>query len=122
MSERRTVAIIDNDPAILRALGNLLNAHDISTETYASAEAYIEGIAASRATCLVIDIHLGDISGIELRRRLAAAGSRLPIIFMTADDSEPTKKRALDAGCVAYLRKPFPSHHLIGAIEKIEAG
>ena len=60
-------------------------------------------MAASRATCLVIDIHLGGISGIELGRRLAASGSTHAVIFMTAVDNELTRKEAMAAGCIAYL-------------------
>jgi FixJ family two-component response regulator len=119
-ARRKTVAIIDDDPGVLRALESLLHAHDIATEVYASGEDYIERFAASKAICLVLDVHLPGISGLELGRLLAAAGFRPPIIFMTADDSETTKKAAVDAGCIAFLRKPFPSHHLIGPIEDID--
>ena len=59
------------------------------------------------ATCFLLDIHLGGISGMELQRRLAASGSMRPVIFMTANDDEATRKEAMDAGCIAYLHKPF---------------
>jgi FixJ family two-component response regulator len=58
------------------------------------------------------------MSGIDLRHRLTESGSQLPIIFMTAVDDEATHREAMDAGCVAYLRKPFPAKLLIGAIDK----
>ena len=68
--------------------------------------------------CLVLDIHLGGMSGLDLQRRLKELGSQLPIVFVTAIDDEAVHQQAMDAGCVAYLRKPFPAHLLISAIEK----
>jgi FixJ family two-component response regulator len=73
------------------------------------------------ATCLLLDIHLGGISGIELQRRLAASGSKWPVIFMTANDDEATRSQAIDAGCIAYLQKPFEQHVLLNAISKAVA-
>jgi FixJ family two-component response regulator len=73
----------------------------IESRTFAAPEAVLEGI-----------------SGIELQRRLAASGSKCPVIFMTANDDEATRNEAVDAGCVAYLRKPFARHLLLDAIGK----
>src|SRR5262249_16370085 len=67
----------------------------------------------------VFDIHLSGMSGIELRRRLAAAGCAVPVIFMTAFDDEATRQEAMSVGCIAYLNKPFTADLLIGAIDKI---
>jgi FixJ family two-component response regulator len=64
---------------------------------------------------------LGGISGIELQRRLAASGSKCPVIFMTANDDEATRNEAVDAGCIAYLRKPFARQVLLNAIGKAVA-
>ena len=72
--------------------------------------ALLDSGSAHTATCLLLDIHLGGTSGIELQRRLAAAGSKCPVIFMTANDDEATRNKAVDAGCIAYLRKPFARH------------
>jgi FixJ family two-component response regulator len=115
---RQVVAVIDDDPGMLKAIERLLGAKGFDVEAFASAEAFLAGAAASEATCLVLDIHLGGMSGIELRRRLAESGSRLPVVFITALDDEATRKEAMEAGCVAFLRKPFLSHLLIDAIEK----
>ena len=73
------------------------------------------------ATCLLLDIHLGGISGIELQRRLTASGSKWPVIFMTASDDEAARNEAMDVGCIAYLRKPFAQHDLLNAIPKAVA-
>ena len=116
--DKKVVAVVEDDPSMLKGVRRLLNAHGFATEAYASAEAFLERAAASEAGCLVLDINLGGISGIELQRRLAAAGSRLPVIFMTAVDSEGVQREAIEAGCIAYLRKPFPARQLIDAIGK----
>jgi FixJ family two-component response regulator len=68
--------------------------------------------------CLLLDIHLGGISGLELQRWLAASGPKCPIIFMTAMDDDATRRDAADSGCVAYLKKPFAPQLLLDAISK----
>ena len=96
----------------------LLNAYGFATKVFASAEAFLDpAAAAAGADCLGVDIDLGSMSGFELRRRLADRGCAVPIIFMTALDDEATHARALEAGCIAYLLKPFPSRCLIDAVK-----
>ena len=112
----RKVTVIDDDPTMLRAIERLLRAKGFDVETFASAEAFLAG--PGKATCLVLDIHLGGMTGIELRRRLGASGYEPATIFITALDDEATHQEATAAGCVAYLRKPFLAHLLIGAIDK----
>ena len=70
---------------------------------------------------MLLDIHLGGISGIELQRRLAAAGSNCPVIFMTAIDDDATRNGAMEAGCIAYLKKPFAPQLLLDALGKAVA-
>jgi FixJ family two-component response regulator len=116
--QRKVVAIVDDDQTLLKAIDRLLTAHGFATQTFPSAEAFLDRPRSAEAACLVLDIHLGGMSGIELQRRLAAVRSKLPIIFITAVDDEATQQEARDTGCVACLRKPFPADLLIGAIEK----
>ena len=113
---RRVVAVVDDDQDMLRGLQRLLNASGYDTEVFSSGEAFLDGAASSKATCLVLDIHLGGISGIELWRRLSKSGSKLGIIFMTAVDDEAVHLEAMESGCTALLRKPFPARALIDAI------
>ena len=110
----KIVAVVDNDPSMRVSLERLLQARGFETEIFPSAEAFLG--AASAADCLLLDIHLGGMSGFELRRRLSSAGSTLPVIFMTAFDDEATRHEAASLGCVAYLRKPFVGQLLIEAI------
>jgi FixJ family two-component response regulator len=117
LAPQRVVAIIDDDVDILKAICRLLKAHGFRLESFASAEAFLARDSAHELACLVLDIHLGGISGIELQRRLKASGCRLPIIFITAIEDDATRREAMAAGCVAYLRKPFAARLLIDAID-----
>jgi FixJ family two-component response regulator len=115
---QQLVAVVDDDPGMLKSIERLLRAYKFEPAVFRSAEAFLEGRAAGTASCLVLDIHLGGMSGIDLRRRLAAEGSQLPVIFISAVDDEALHEEAIESGCVAYLRKPFLAHLLIGAINK----
>lgn len=115
-TERRDVIIVDDDPGFLNSMVRLLAAHGFNPRTFSSAEALLDSDATATATPMLVDIHLGGISGIELRRRLLASGSDCPVIFMTAIDDDATRKEAINAGCVAYLKKPFAPHLLLDAL------
>jgi FixJ family two-component response regulator len=112
------VCVIDDDASLLRALQRLLVAGGFTVEVFASAEEFLESERARTADCLVLDVHLGGLSGFELHERLVAAGTPLPVIFITAHDDTLTRERARRAGAVEYLRKPFDDVSLIGAIHK----
>ena len=119
MSNRQTIiAIIDDDPGMRGAMGTLLPTLGYGTETFGSAEAFLNAVATSKATCLLVDIQLGDISGLELARKLAADGFKYPIIFMTGLTDECIRSQAAAAGGIAFLTKPFPARLLIDAIYK----
>ena len=111
-------AIVEDDVAMRRSIERLLRASGYDTTAFASAEEFLEGAIGDRAMGLVLDIHLGGMSGIELRRRLAAANSSLPVVFITAYDDEATRREAIAAGCVDYLRKPFDANRLTEALER----
>jgi FixJ family two-component response regulator len=103
---------------MLQGLSRLLSAHGFRVVRYTSAEAFLDNVAECEAACLVVDIHLGGISGIDLKRRLTSSGSDFPVIFMTAADSEATRQAAAETGGVAYLRKPFSAQLLVDAINR----
>jgi FixJ family two-component response regulator len=115
----RTIAVVEDDPSMLQGLSRLLSALGFRVDGFASAESFLDSLAQCEAACLVVDIHLGGISGIDLKRKLVASGNDFPVIFMTAVDSEATRQAAVDAGCVAYLRKPFLSKLLVEAISQV---
>ena len=118
MSKRRkVVGIIEDDSSMSKSLARVLSAHGFATEIYSSAEAYIREAAGSKATCLVIDIQLGGMTGIELRQRLANSGSQLSVVFMSAVADAAVESSALAAGCLAFLHKPFKARQLIDVIK-----
>jgi len=112
------VAIVDDDASMRTSTERLLQARNYATVAFASAEELLGSGAADDAIGLVVDIHLGGMSGIELRRRLAAAGSAIPVVFITAYDDDKTRDEALAAGCVDCLRKPFDADRLVAALER----
>jgi FixJ family two-component response regulator len=117
-TQPRNVIVVDDDSGFLKSVARLLSVHGFEIRTFNSAEALLDSDAARTATSMLLDIHLGGISGIELRRRLTASGSTCPVIFMTAIDDDATRNEALSAGCVAYLKKPFAPHLLLDALGK----
>ncbi|MFW8646260.1 response regulator transcription factor [Rhizobium beringeri] len=115
---RRTVAVVDDDASLRRSLGRLLNAYGFQAEEYTSAEDFLARDPKTAIDCLVLDIDLGGMSGIDLQRRLKAEGTSLPVIFITALETASAKAEAEKVGCVAYLQKQFPGGALIAAINK----
>jgi len=114
--DRGIVAVIDDDLGMRVSLARLLGAFGCYAETFVSAQAFLDAAAKSKARCLVVDIQLGDISGIELVRQLTVKGFKYPVIFITARDDEEVRRQAEAAGCVALLTKPFAAKLLIDAI------
>lgn len=115
---RGTVAVVDDNPSMRRSVERLLNANGFITEGYASAEVFLGNAQTSGIRCLVLDIHLGGMSGIELWHHLKQAGISPPVIFITAVDDEALEQEAVKAGCIAYLQKPFPAESLVAAINR----
>jgi FixJ family two-component response regulator len=119
--KRDVVAVVDDDPAIRKAMETLLSSLGYCAELFASGQAFREAATNSKARCLLVDIQLGDISGIELTRKLLDDGFTFPIIFMTALDDERVKERAAALGCAAYLCKPFSANELVDAMIRAAA-
>jgi FixJ family two-component response regulator len=112
------VAIVEDDAATRESLVRLLRASGYTATAFASAEEFLQSAIVGSAVGLVLDIHLGGMSGIELRRYLSAARSTIPVVFITAHDDEATRVEAFAVGCVDYLQKPFDASRLISALER----
>jgi FixJ family two-component response regulator len=115
--DKFVVAIVDDDPGVLMGLKRVLGASGFITETFNSGEAFLERYKAAEPACVVLDINLGGISGIETRRRLAARGAEIPVIYMSALDDATIRKEAAASGCAAFLRKPFSGSVLVDTIQ-----
>jgi FixJ family two-component response regulator len=108
----------EDDASMRKGIERLLQARGFAIRTFASAEAFLEDTSPTKPDCLVLDIHLGGMSGFDMRRCLLHSHPSLPVIFITAFDDEETHGEALKVGCVAYLRKPFLAKLLMDAIHK----
>ena len=114
----RFIAVIDSDSGVRKAIGRLLRAHGFRPQGYASGEAFLSRGRTDDPACLVLDVELGGMSGIDLLHRLQADGLSLPVVVMTATADESTQRNAIAAGCVAYLQKPCCAELLVAAIAK----
>jgi FixJ family two-component response regulator len=112
------IAAVDDDASVRRALRRLLSAAGFGVETFASAPEFLAAGHQLQPSCLVVDIHLPGMTGFDLSDHLAALGSAIPIIFITARDSAATRARASGTGAAAYLRKPFRRQALLEAIAR----
>jgi FixJ family two-component response regulator len=99
------VVVVDDDDAVSKAFARVLRAAGFDTATYSSAEEFLTAPPPRRAHCLVLDVQLGGMSGLDLQRHLRAHGSTLPIIIVTAFDDEKVRCEARAAGCVGYFDK-----------------
>lgn len=112
------VAVVENDFGILKALQRLLSAYGHEAEMYASAELFLERDQTSKVDCLILDMNLDGMSGLDLQKKLVLQGVAPPIIFITGRGDEITMKQAMEMGCLAFLHKPFESSTLQAAIVK----
>ena len=115
-NQGRTVCIVDDDASLRRSLRNLLMSVGFQVEAFQSAEAFLASVHRQHTGCMVLDLRMEGMSGLELLRHLGATGSRIPVIILTAHGDEDTRQRTLQAGAVAFLTKPFKSEALVDAV------
>jgi FixJ family two-component response regulator len=121
LPNRKSVIVVDDDPDMLRGLHRLLRQYGFKVALFDSVESFQNRADLDAAFCIVLDVNLGDGSGIELSQQLSERGASLPIILITGNDSDATRNAALQSGCAAYLTKPFPAQSLIEPIRKASA-
>jgi FixJ family two-component response regulator len=114
----KSVAIIDDDASANRALGRLLRGAGFEPRGFDSAESFLADPLHSSFGCLLVDIQLTGMSGLELQRQLQAQGSRLPLIFITAHDDPAAREQAVRRGCVAFFRKTDPGALIVDALRR----
>jgi FixJ family two-component response regulator len=110
------VAVVDDDESLCRSMSRLLRAAGIQPVSYLSAEDFLADDKKPQFDCLMLDVQLGGLSGIELNQQLAAAGSITPVIFITAHDEPDTRAQALRTPCAAYIRKTEPAETVLAAV------
>ena len=116
MHGKPRIAVVDDDESVRQGLANLISSVGYEAELYASAEEFLASPEAGGAACLVLDLRMPGMSGLELQRRLAAHSGGPPVIIITAHGDDEARAEALAAGAVAFLNKPFKEETLLGAI------
>ena len=118
MQDRNIVLVVDDDLGVLKGLQRLLRVHGYEPILFSSAEAFKKHTEFEKAVCVILDINLNDGSGIELRRRLKAAGVSVPVIYMSGNNDPAVRRAALGSGCNAFLAKPFSVQELIEPLNR----
>ena len=118
MSLRPLVAIVDDDQSMRDATSNLLEAAGLSTATFADAESFLESAGERRAACLLADMRMPGMSGLDLHRHLVASGTPIPTVLITAYASDEARARARKAGIVCCLAKPFAPDELLECVRR----
>jgi len=116
MPEEIVVSIVDDDASVRRSTRRLLLSSGFRAEAFASAEEFLESKSAAKTACLILDLRMPGMNGLELQRRLNQNGDPVPVIFLSAHASEEDERSALRAGAVQFLRKPTSKEALLGAI------
>jgi FixJ family two-component response regulator len=119
MSRRNLcIAVVDNDDGVRRAIARLLGSAGMDAVAFASGRAFLEATVPERFDCLVLDLHMPDMTGFELHGKLVSQGLRVPVVIVTGHDTPEYRASAAAAGVAAYLPKPVEARVLLGAITK----
>jgi FixJ family two-component response regulator len=116
LTEDPVVSIVDDDASVRRSTHRLLRSSGFRAEVFASAEEFLDSEWAAGTACLILDLRMPGMNGLELQRRLAQACNPVPVIFLSAQASEEDERSALRAGAVQFLRKPIGKEALLSAI------
>lgn len=116
MNKAPLISIVDDDSVVRGAIESLVMSHGFQTRTFESAEAFLQSVQLTETSCLISDVQMPNISGVELQQRLADQGLRIPMIFITAYPDDAVRARVLTAGAICYLQKPFDQQSLMQCI------
>jgi FixJ family two-component response regulator len=116
MARAPLISIVDDDDSLRRSLGNLLRSLGFRVQEFASAQAFIGAQNARETACLILDVRMPGMTGLDLQRHIAASGWRVPIVFITSHADDDARTRALADGAVAFLSKPFREKEILDAI------
>ena len=118
MAEKPLVAIVDDDQSLRNATRDLLRAAGFSAAAFADAASFLGSASRAAAACLVADMRMPGMTGLELYQALVASGERIPTVIITAHPDEPTQARAREAGITCYLSKPFAPEDLLECVRE----
>jgi FixJ family two-component response regulator len=114
--QRPLIAVVDDEESVRKSLRRLLVASELDATVYASGQEFLDSLGGRQPDCLVLDLQMPGLTGLEVQRALARARVRFPTIIITAHDEPETRARCLAAGAVAYLCKPLHDELLLDAI------
>jgi FixJ family two-component response regulator len=117
MANSPLISVVDDDDSVRESLGGLIRSVGFSVKVFASAEEFLNSDHLRNTDCLILDVRMPGMNGLELQRQLAASYCKIPIIFITAHGDEEVRSRALNGGAVDYLLKPFSEEALLNAID-----
>ena len=117
-ASKATVFVVDDDMSIREGLGSLIRSAGLRVETFASAQEFLARPQADFPSCLVLDVRMPGLSGLDLQKRLAEVNIEIPIVFITGHGDVPTSVRAMKAGAAEFLTKPFRDQDLLEAIRQ----
>jgi FixJ family two-component response regulator len=123
---RNLISIIDDDESVRRTTALLIESFGFRAAAFESAEKFLSSGKLEGTSCLIVDVQMPGMNGLQLQSQLAAAGCHIPIIFITAYDNKESRRRAMQAGAVAFLGKPFTDEELLqwirSALRQEESG
>lgn len=112
------IYIVDDDESVRKSIKRLLKSVGLPAQTFSSSEAFLESGLQEKSGCLILDIRMPGLNGLELHNRLINSDSKISVIFITAHEDEQVRDTALDAGAIAFLYKPFDEKVLLDAISE----
>ena len=112
------IAIVDDDPSVREGLSSLIRSAGLQVETFASAQEFLARPGAEMPSCLVLDLQLQGLSGLDLQKHMTEVGAEIPIVFLTGHGNIPASVQAMKAGAVEFLTKPFDEQDILRAIQE----
>jgi FixJ family two-component response regulator len=117
MDKRPMISIVDDDASMREATASLMRAAGFSPEAFSCADEFLQSEALPHTNCLIADVQMPGMSGVELQGRLVQSGKPIPTVFVTAFPDEKVRERALEAGAVCFLTKPFNEDELLKCVQ-----
>jgi two-component system, LuxR family, response regulator FixJ len=118
-SDKKQLYIVDDDESVRRSLKLLMVSYEFTVDTFSSAEEFFTAVQNSAEGCLILDIHMPGLNGWDTQQKLTKEGYNLPVIVISADKDGDFKEKALKAGAVGFLRKPFEDHYLLHMVNQV---
>jgi len=117
--QKKKVYILDDDKSVLRSLKMLMISYGFEVDIFSSSEDFFTAVPNNADGCLILDIHMPGLNGWDTQQKLTKDGYNLPVIVITADKDDAFKEKALKAGAVGFLQKPFEDHYLLHMVNRV---